>query len=593
MTPRHSLRPFLPLSAIALAAVLTTASCGGGSQEWKPAAGPLMTRWGRRVDPKRVLPEYPRPRMIRPEWKNLNGLWEFEIPDGEAAPATGRTLSDTILVPFPVESALSGVGKNADRVRYRRMFRIPETWEGRRVLIHFGAVDWEATVAVNGRILTVHRGGYDAFAVDATDALVPGVPNELVVDVFDPSDAGEQPRGKQVRQPEGIWYTPCTGIWGTVWMEPVPEKRIESYTAVPDVDNGVVTVRPACSDAARDLQVQVAVSRGGKILSEYVVPADSAFRIPVPDARLWSPEDPFLYGLRLTLMEENRSLDEVSGYFAMRKISVGRDDAGVTRILLNNRFTFRAGVLDQGFWPDGIYTAPSDEALRYDIEALKRLGFTLIRKHVKVEPDRWYYWADKLGMLVWQDMPSGGNGTASGSRNPESARRQFETELLRMIETHAGFPSIVMWVVFNEGWGQYDTGRLAALAAGADPSRLVNAASGWTDKGVGDVVDIHRYPGPESPDAEPARAAVLGEFGGLGLYIPGHAWRKEHWGYRDTSGFADFQAQYSALFDSVRTLSETKGLSAAVYTQTTDVETEVNGLMTYDREVVKAEPLKK
>ncbi len=566
-------------------------SCTSRQTGWKPADSPLMTRWGKRVDPERVLQEYPRPQMVRQEWLNLNGLWRFEIPQRGGPPTFGKDLADTILVPFPAESALSGVKRHSDRIRYRRLFRVPPAWKDRRLLLHFGAVDWEASVYVNGQSVGGHRGGYDAFEIDVTGALHPAGENELVVDVFDPTDSGNQPRGKQVLKPEGIFYTPSTGIWQTVWLEPVPEKRILSYALRPDVDSSCVRLKVEGSGSAAGLQVQVAMLEGRKRISEIPVPVGAEFRIPLASPRLWSPGDPFLYGLELTLLDNGHPVDRVGGYFGMRKISVRKDDRGVSRLFLNGNALFQLGPLDQGFWPDGLYTAPSDEALRYDIEAAKRLGFNMIRKHVKVEPARWYYWCDKLGMLVWQDMPSADNNFAK-SRDADGVKRQFELELRRMIETHFNAPSIVMWVVFNEGWGQYDTERLTSMVKSLDPGRLADNASGWTDTGAGDAADMHRYPGPGSPAPEKNRAAVLGEFGGLGFAVPGHTWQKEHWGYRNMTDLDDYARNYEELYDRLWGLKADPGLSAAVYTQTTDVETEVNGLMTYDREVLKIDPAK-
>jgi hypothetical protein len=564
-------------------------SCTSRHPDWKPADNPLMTRWGKRVDPERVLPEYPRPQMVRKEWQNLNGLWQFEIPSETGAPAFGRALPDTILVPFPVESALSGVKRHADRVRYRRLFRVPPAWKDRRLLLHFGAVDWEASVFVNGKSAGIHRGGYDPFETDVTDWLNPSGENELIVNVFDPTDAGNQPRGKQVLKPEGIYYTPSTGIWQTVWIEPVPEKHIRSYALRPDIDSSCVRLKVEGSETARKLQVQVAIFENRKRIAEIPVPVGVEFRIPLAKPRLWSPDDPFLYDLELTLLENGNPVDRVDGYFGMRKISVQKDERGISRLFLNGRPLFQLGPLDQGFWPDGLYAAPSDEAMRYDIEAAKRLGFNMIRKHVKVEPARWYFWCDKLGMLVWQDMPSANNEFAK-AHDPDGVKRQFELELQRMIETHFNAPSIVMWVVFNEGWGQYDTERLTARVKSLDPGRLADNASGWTDKGAGDAADLHQYPGPGSPAPEKNRAAVLGEFGGLGLYVPDHSWRAEHWGYRNMKDFRDYALNYEKLFDRLWELKNDPGLSAAVYTQICDVETEVNGLLSYDREVLKIDP---
>jgi hypothetical protein len=583
-------KSFMPLAAVT-GIVLATGTLPAA--EWKPAAGPLMTRWAKEVVPDRAHPDYPRPQLVRKDWLNLNGLWQFAVAtESEAAPL-GKKLTEQILVPFPVESALSGVMKPVERVWYRRTFAVPKEWAGKRTLLHFGAVNWEATVWLNGKKLITHQGGYDPFSLDITEALTPDATQELVVGVWNRIDGGPQPRGKQVRKPGGIFYTASTGIWQTVWLEPVSKAHIQSLKVTPDVDKGEVRIAVQASG----------VSPGHRIL---VQAPDRAFapvtgkpgeelHVRVPTPRLWSPESPHLYDLEVLLTgdaADSAAEDRVQSYFALRKIEVGKNKQGITRIFLNGKPYFQIGLLDQGFWPDGLYTAPTDEALKYDIEITKELGFNLARKHVKVEPARWYYWCDKLGLLVWQDMPSGDKSVRSGqgeiTRSPESAR-QFELELKRLIDGLHNHPCIVMWVPFNEGWGQYDTARVTSWIKTQDPTRLVDCASGWNDMKVGDVHDLHAYPGPKSPDPEPKRAAVLGEFGGLGLGIDGHSWSNKTWGYRGTRDSADLTRKYEKLLRGVWELRDQPGLSAAVYTQTTDVETEANGLLTYDRAVIKVD----
>jgi beta-galactosidase/beta-glucuronidase len=562
------------------------------SADWQPASGPLKTRWAKDVSPENAHPEYPRPQLVRKEWLNLNGLWDIAVtPKTSSNP---KSYSEQILVPFPVESALSGVRKPVtenDRIWYRRTFVLPRQWLGKRILLHFGAVDFETIAWVNAQEVGRHRGGYDGFTFDITEAVHANGDNELVLGVTDPTDAGTQPRGKQVRKPNGIWYTPTSGIWQTVWLEPVEAAHIDALKITPDIDHGVVKVLPLTPALLGTYTVEFAVHDGWHRVARATVSPGKEARLPIKNAKLWSPEDPHLYELVVTLKLGGRTIDRVESYFGMRKISLGRDEKGFTRMLLNNQPYFQIGPLDQGFWPDGLYTAPTDEALRYDIEMTKELGFNMARKHVKIEPDRWYYWCDKLGLLVWQDMPSGdkfiGGNDQDITRSPESAG-QFEAELRALIEGRGTHPCIVMWVPYNEGWGQWDTDRIVDFIRQLDPSRLVDSASGWTDRGVGDVHDMHSYPGPGSPDPEPRRAAVLGEFGGLGLPISGHTWQAEkNWGYRSFTDTKTLTGAYLELIDKLYPLIDQKGLSAAVYTQTTDVEIEVNGLMTYDREVVK------
>ncbi len=558
------------------------ASPGSNEQSaaWSPAPAPLMTRWGRAVTPENVWPEYPRPQMRRRDWLSLNGLWELGVPAG--SDASGAARPARILVPFPVESALSGVGERLEWLAYRRSFEVPGEWRGRRVLLQFGAVDWMASVRLNGTELGTHRGGYDPFGFDVTDALRPEGPQVLEVLVYDPSDGGDQPRGKQVEAPEGIWYTPSSGIWQSVWLEPVPAARIARLRQVPDLERGELRLKIELEGAREGDVVEATALEGGRSVARASAGAGTELVLRIEPARAWSPEDPFLYDLRVRLARDGESVDEVESYFGLRSIRVGLDGAGVPRLFFNGAPLFQVGLLDQGFWPDGLYSAPSDAALSSDIEQAKALGFNLLRKHVKVEPERWYYHCDRLGMLVWQDMPSGNSATAEG-------RAQFQLELERMLAALENHPSIVQWVVFNEGWGQHDTPRLVELVRSLDATRPICNASGWTDAGVGEVIDLHAYPGPAAPAPEAARALVLGEFGGLGLGVSGHTWIEETWGYRGMADSDELTRRFEGLLREAWRLNEQAGLSAAVYTQVSDVESECNGLVSYDRELVKAD----
>jgi hypothetical protein len=559
--------------------------------EWQAAESPVMSTWAEQVSPDHALPEYPRPQMRRDSWENLNGLWEYAIIGKDLAQPT--TFDGDILVPYPVESALSGVKRfvgEDNALWYRRNLEVPQKWRGQRVLLHFGAVDWESTVWVNGRKLGVHKGGYDPFTYDITPALKAGQHQELLVRVWDPTSEGTQPRGKQVNRPRGIWYTAVTGIWQTVWMESVPDRAITSIKIVPDLNAGQLVVNTTVTGAASRMTIEATVLDGKTEVISSSKQADQALTLRLEKAKPWSPDDPFLYDLKLTLKDGEKVLDTVTSYFGMRDMAMKKDKAGVNRLFLNGKALFHIGPLDQGWWPDGLYTAPTDAALAYDVQATKDMGFNMIRKHVKVEPARWYYHCDRLGMLVWQDMPNG-DGHIGGNdpdlKRSEASAQQFDLELKAMIDAFHNHPSIVMWVPFNEGWGQFDTERVTKWVKNYDPSRLVNETSGWTNRGFGDVRDIHSYPGPAIPDLEDNRAAVLGEFGGLGLPVKGHLWQdRDNWGYRNLDDTEILMQGYEALFQRLHVMVG-QGLAAAVYTQTTDVEGEVNGLMTYDRKIMK------
>jgi hypothetical protein len=559
-----------------------------GGDDWKPVPGHIATRWAKDVSPANCHPEYPRPQMRRREWQSLNGLWDYAVTPIDAP--RPDAWDGKILVPFPIESSLSGVGRRVDEksaLTYRRTLRIPESWAGHPVLLHFGAVDWHATVSLNGSVLAEHRGGYDGFTVNL-GRLDPGTAYDLVVRVEDATGDG-QARGKQWREPNGIWYTPVTGIWQSVWMEPVPAESIVDLKLTPDIDSGRLHIAATIAGTQPATVVEAIALDAGAVVARASAPAGAEIALHIPNPKLWSPDHPFLYDLRVRIARRGKTIDEVESYFGMRKIALGKDASGLTRLMLNNKFLFQVGPLDQGFWPDGIYTAPTDEALRWDIEQMKQLGFNMARKHVKIEPDRWYYWCDKLGLMVWQDMPS---SHEIGESQPVSDRvagwrKQFEHELDRMIEGRRNHPSIVIWVPFNEGWGQYDTERITARVRSLDPSRLIDNPSGWVDKHVGDVIDWHAYPGPGSPKPEQHRAAVLGEFGGLGYGVKGHTWLPAAWGYRQFADIETLTRRYELLLRRAYDMCSRVGLSACIYTQLTDVETECNGLFTYDREVAK------
>lgn len=576
------------------------------AHDWPPTKAPLMTKWAKDVSQSsgKVHPEYPRPQLVREHWQNLNGLWEYAIrPKDEAQPTQW---DGKILVPFPVESALSGVMKLVgpeNRLWYRRTFSLPQqdgktspAWTGKRIVLHFGAVDWQTTVWVNGKDVTTHTGGYDPFSCDITDALKADAPNEIVVSVFDPSDAGYQPRGKQVRKPHGIWYTPTTGIWQTVWLEPVPRTYIESLSITPNVDTRTVSVYANTLETRTN--IRVTVSLNGKSVGSASGIDQRPVVVSIPEPELWSPDKPVLYDVdvRAEMSPDSQPLDVVKSYFGMRKISLGKDEHGFQRLMLNNKPLFQYGPLDQGFWPDGLYTAPTDEAMKYDLEMTKKLGFNMVRKHVKVEPARWYHHCDKLGLLVWQDLPSGdkeakwdpfGKFDNTEITRSEESSSNLKREWQAIMTSLRNFPCIVMWVPFNEGWGQANTVDVTNFTKRLDPSRLVNCASGGNDFPVGDIYDIHRYPGPFLPRLWPDRATVLGEFGGLGLPLEGHTWQaKDNWGYRSFANRDDLMKAYVGQLAALRPMIG-KGLAAAIYTQTTDVEVEVNGLMTYDRSLVK------
>jgi hypothetical protein len=609
------------------------------AEDWKvPDKAPLLTKWSREVGPTNALPEYPRPQMARETWQNLNGLWDYAVSGKleEKAPAayTGK-----ILVPYPIESALSGVMKPflpKDRLWYHRTITIPEAWRGQRVLLHFGAVDWETIVYLNGRELGGHRGGYDAFTFDLTKALKSSEGQELVVSVLDPSDTSWHLHGKQTLHPGGCSYTACSGIWQTVWMEPVPlTTSIETLYAVPDLDKGVLKLTVTGRVGNERLVLEAKAFDGDKEISSasgqagfelsptlrenkvhFYKNTGSWFTtdivVPMKNARLWSPEDPFLYNLVLVLKDEQgKALDTIKSYFGMRSLGKQLDSKGFTRFLVNGKPTLMAGALDQGFWPDGVYTAATDEALKCDVEIAKKAGLNIIRKHVKVEPDRFYYWCDKLGLMVLQDMPTGSEGDAKTDlpASPE-ASAQCELEKRALIQQRWNHPAIVAWCPFNEGWGQHDTLRYAAWIKQLDPSRLVDEASGFPWHGGGDIQDNHG--GVSAPN--PHQIGLVSENGGYGVATPGHDWPCQIWTYRsydaETDGVMDamgkgikgdklpkldekskawFTREVARLYADLWAQKDTHGMTGQFFCQLYDTESECDGLVSYDRAVWKVD----
>jgi hypothetical protein len=539
------------------------------------------------------LPEYPRPQLQRKEWLDLNGRWDYMGGVSQADPRTAGVVpgfegAGKILVPYPPESWLSGVQRKQEiNLWYRRSFAVPAGWKGRHVLLHFGAVDHTAVVFVNGRKIGEHSGGYDSFSFDITAAVRPGS-NTLVVGAWDPND-GRAPSGKN--GPRGD-YTFTSGIWQTVWLEPVAAQHIARLRLVPDVEGQRLRVTVGADPG---LVVEATAFRAGQVVATVTGPAGAELELPVKHAELWSPGHPFLYDLRVRLTDrQGRVVDEVQSYFGMRSVRVGRVN-GEPHLLLNGHFLFQLGLLDQGYWPDGIYTAPTDAALRFDVAFAKRAGFNMIRKHMKTEPQRWYYWADKLGVLVWQDMPS----IWYQDEDTAVVRSRFRDELRRIIDDHFNSPSIVTWIPFNENWGAFDVREITDWVKAYDPSRLVNGNTGFNnnpsyqkaygDPGNGDFVDTHIYAAPLSgasrPDAK--RVGMLGEFGGVGLFEPGHMWPVMNNAYELALSRENLTERYQLMLNEVEQLMEYRGLSGALYTQTTDVEHEINGLLTYDRKVEK------
>jgi len=604
------------------------------------SAQSLTTPWTADATAGQGWTEYPRPALVRSEWMNLNGPWDYAIT--AAASAAPANYAAKILVPYAPESALSGVKKSVlpeNRLWYHRSFTLPTGWAGKRILLHFGAVNWDTAVFLNGALVGSHRGAFDPFSFDLTEFLTNGAAQDLVISVRSPSSEGEQPRGKQQLDQSGIWYTPTTGIWQTVWLEPVPlENAIAELRITPDVDRSLVKIAALGTLPMRPqvYAVRVKILDDGSVVAEGSDRIDREFDLSLPLPKLWSPSHPHLYQVSAELVRITPSkglappvarkdpffgpgerarfaklpddaivVDQVASYFGMRKIALAPGPHGPV-IALNGEALFELGPLDQGYWPDGLLTPPTEAAMRFDLDFLKRAGFNLLRKHIKVEPALYYAYCDRIGLMIWQDMPSGMIAAREGSpvsdkqsvRPPDdgeltrssATQEQFELELRRMIDGLHPYPSIVTWVVFNEGWGQYDAVRLAETVKRLDPTRLVNSASGWWEVGAGDLLDQHTYKEQlDLPSASASRAVVIGEFGGLGYPVPGHLWwtNKRNWGYQVYTSAAELAAQYRKRTDQIAAAISALGLSAGVYTQTTDVEGEVNGLLTYDRRVEK------
>ena len=591
------------------------------AQQWAPAGDRIKTKWADEVSPTNAHPEYPRPQMVRQDWQSLNGLWDYAItPKSQPCP---RSFDGKILVPFAIESSLSGVGRTFtadDALWYKTTFSVPSAWKGKRLMLNFEAVDWKAEVFVNDIKIGSHTGGYTHFSFDVTPYLKSGA-NSLVVRVEDATDNDFQPRGKQVSKPNGIWYTAVSGIWQSVWIEPVAPAHITDYNVVSSIKDKAINVSVDAAGTQEGDVVKVFLLDGGigystetanaakpaadglyaVLASGMTVPGGSV-TLNVASPKLWSPDSPYLYGLDIQILRNGKIVDRVASYTAMREVGAYRKNGNTKLMGLNGEGIFQLGPLDQGWWPDGLYTAPTDEALKFDIQKTKDFGFNMIRKHIKVEPDRWFYYCDQLGIIVWQDMPSfavskrwGMYYYGEGEDWPASpeAKSNYYKEWTEIINQVKKFQCIAVWVPFNEAWSQFDTKDVVAYTKKLDPTRLVNQSSGgnW-EEGVGDILDNHHYPYPAFRMWDKNMINVLGEYGGIGLPIEGHLWQADkNWGYVQYKNGDEVLAEYTDFAEQLKQLIK-QGCSAAVYTQTTDVEIEVNGLMTYDRKVIKMDEKK-
>ena len=591
---------------IAIACLIAASFSEGNAQNWAPVRDKILSPWAEQVTPENAHREYPRPQLERNNnWQNLNGLWKYKITNKDQKEIP-TTWDGDILVPFAVESALSGVAKRVtkdDALWYNSKISIDKKLNKGKIFLNFGAVDWECDIYVNGQHVGNHQGGFDPFSIDISNAIKKGKTQDIAIRVWDPTSDGPQPRGKQINNPHGIWYTPVSGIWQTVWLESVPETHIVSTKQTPDVDQSVLKISTELASAKAGDEILVEAYDNNNKIAEVKSTAGEEAQLKLTDPQLWSPNSPKLYDLKVKVLRKGKVIDEAKSYFAMRKISVKKDGSGIQRMYLNDEFVFHYGPLDQGWWPDGLHTAPSDEALKYDVEKTKEMGFNMIRKHIKVEPARWYRHCDSIGIMVWQDMPSGdldGNiwdmnpgkirpGKHDKDRTPES-EAIYRKEWKSIMSTLHNFPSIVVWVPFNEAWGQFKTKEIVDWTIQNDPSRLVNGASGGNFGAPGHIFDIHNYPDAAMPSPElfgDQYVLVLGEYGGLGLPVEGHTWQqKDNWGYQSFKNSEELKNRYQEVVSDLSKLIPL-GLSGGVYTQTTDVEVETNGLMTYDRKVMK------
>lgn len=579
---------------ILFAAALVLVSC---QPKWQPVGEHIRTVYAEQVNPEKVLPEYPRPQLQRDAWVNLNGLWKYAITD--TAEAQPEKYEKQILVPFALESSLSGTGEQLmpnQYLWYNRTFSVPADWKGQRILLHFGAVDWKTDVYVNGQLLTTHIGGFTPFTVDVTSALKKGKKQDLTLRVFDPTDASEQPIGKQRLVPQDIWYTPVSGIWQTVWMEPVAMVNyIESVNTDYKMNGNQLTILPKCNQNAGLVKVLVK-NNEGQVVAEQSQPANQPIVMTIANPNLWTPTTPYIYTIDMSLEQDGVEIDKVASYTTLREVGKIMK-GGHLRFAINGKAQYLFGPLDQGWWPDGLYTAPTDEALKSDLVLTKELGFNLIRKHIKVEPARWYYYCDQMGIVVWQDMPSADHhgmdrdcwNIGGGHDQPRSewAKQNYYHEWGDIIDALRPFHCIITWVPFNEAWAQFDTEKVTEWTMAYDPTRLVNAASGGNLRLTGDIIDFHSYPGPQFPYTVPGYINVLGEYGGLGYSIPNHLWwNKRNWGYAEFENSVDLTTRYVEYTQELLNFIP-KGMAATIYTQTTDCEGEVNGFVTYDRKVVK------